>query len=79
MNFSEVVNAGKMGILFTIISIAGTLIVGYLLGKLMSINEKTSYLISTGTAICGGSAIAAIAPIINADENEVAIALGTVY
>ena len=45
----------------------------------MSINQKTSYLISTGTAICGGSAIAAIAPIIDADENEVAIALGTVF
>ncbi len=79
LNFGEVVNAGKTGILFTVVSILGTLIVGYLIGKWMSINQKTSYLISTGTAICGGSAIAAIAPIIDADENEVAIALGTVF
>ena len=75
LNFGEVVNAGKTGVLFTVVSILGTLIVGYLIGKWMSINKKTSYLISTGTAICGGSAIAAIAPIIDADENEVAIAL----
>ena len=79
LNFGEVVNAGKTGVLFTVVSILGTLIVGYLIGKWMSINQKTSYLISTGTAICGGSAIAAIAPIIDADENEVAIALGTVF
>ncbi len=79
LNFGEVVNAGKTGVLFTVVSILGTLIVGYLIGKWMSINQKTSYLISTGTAICGGSAIAAIAPIIAADENEVAIALGTVF
>ncbi len=79
LNFGEVVNAGKTGVLFTVVSILGTLIIGYLIGKWMSINQKTSYLISTGTAICGGSAIAAVAPIIDADENEVAIALGTVF
>jgi uncharacterized integral membrane protein (TIGR00698 family) len=79
LNFGEVVNAGKTGILFTIVSITSTLVAGYLLGKWLSIGPKTSYLISTGTAICGGSAIAAIAPIIEADENEVAIALGTIF
>ncbi len=79
LNFGEVVNAGKTGVLFTIVSILGTLIVGYLIGQWMSINKKTSYLIATGTAICGGSAIAAIAPVIDADENEVAISLGTVF
>lgn len=79
LNFGEVMSAGRTGILFTVVSILGTLIVGYVIGTWMSINRKTSYLISTGTAICGGSAIAAMAPIIDADEHEVAIALGTVF
>lgn len=79
LNFGEVVNAGKTGVLFTLVSITGTLVAGYLLGKWLAIGSKTAYLISTGTAICGGSAIAAIAPIIDADENEVAIALGTIF
>ncbi len=79
LNIGEVVTAGKTGVLFTVVSISGTLVAGYLIGKWMSINRKTSYLISAGTAICGGSAIAAMAPIIEADENEVAIALGTVF
>lgn len=79
LNFGEVIKAGKMGVLVTVVSIAGTLIVGWLIGKCLSINKKISYLISAGTAICGGSAIAAIAPIINAHEDEVAIALGTIF
>jgi len=79
LNFGEVIKAGKTGVLFTVVSIIGTLIVGWLIGKCLSINKKISYLISAGTAICGGSAIAAIAPIINAHEDEVAIALGTIF
>ena len=79
LNFGEVVKAGKTGVLFTVVSIGATLLVGWILGKCLSINKKISYLISTGTAICGGSAIAAIAPIINAHEDEVAIALGTIF
>jgi len=79
LNFGEVIKAGKAGVLFTVVSIAATLIVGWLIGKALSINKKISYLISAGTAICGGSAIAAIAPIINAHEDEVAIALGAIF
>ncbi len=79
MNFTEVVSAGKSGILFTILSITGTLSVGYLLGRLLAVSKKISYLISVGTAICGGSAIAAIAPVVEADEKEVAVSLGTVF
>ena len=79
LNFGEVIKAGKTGVLFTVVSIGATLIVGWLIGRLLSINKKISYLISAGTAICGGSAIAAIAPIINAHEDEVAIALGTIF
>jgi len=79
INFESAVKAGSDGLLFTIISIFGTLLIGYLLGKLFKVDQKTSYLISSGTAICGGSAIAAISPVIDADENQVSLALGTVF
>jgi uncharacterized membrane protein YadS len=62
MNLSAVYEAGKDGILFTIATIFGTLIVGFFLGKFLKVEDKTSNLISSGTAICGGSAIAAVAP-----------------
>ncbi|HEY0658555.1 MAG TPA: putative sulfate exporter family transporter [Pyrinomonadaceae bacterium] len=79
MNLTAVINAGKTGILFTIATIFGTLILGYIIGKLLKINEKTSALISSGTAICGGSAIAAVAPAIDAGSEETSISLGTVF
>jgi uncharacterized integral membrane protein (TIGR00698 family) len=79
MNFGEVVTSGRTGVLFTVVSIFGTLGVGYILGKWLTVNEKTSHLISFGTAICGGSAIAAIAPIINANEEEISVSLGTIF
>lgn len=79
LNFGEVVKAGRMGVAFTVISIGLTIVVGWVLGRLLSVNTKTSYLISTGTAICGGSAIAAIAPIIGAHEDDVAVSLGTIF
>ena len=79
MNLTEVVRAGQTGILFTIATIFGTLALGFLVGKLLKVKDKTSSLISSGTAICGGSAIAAIAPVIDADGEEISIALGTVF
>lgn len=79
MNVNSAFQAGKQGILFTVASIAGTLVFGYLMGKWLSIDKKTSYLVSTGTAICGGSAIAAISPVIKAGEKQISIALGTVF
>lgn len=79
MNLSSVIKAGKDGILFTIATIFGTLLLGYLFGKLLKINDKTSALISSGTAICGGSAIAAVAPAINADSEETSVSLGTIF
>ncbi len=79
MNLAEVYRAGKSGILFTIATIFGTLILGFLVGKLLKVDEKTSHLISSGTAICGGSAIAAVAPVINADSEEISVALGAVF
>lgn len=79
MNVSAALRAGKEGFLFTVVSIFGTLTLGYFLGKILKINRKTSYLISTGTAICGGSAIAAVSPVIKAEEKQISIALGTVF
>jgi len=79
MNLTNVVKAGKDGIIFTVATIFGTLILGYLVGKLLKINEKTSVLISSGTAICGGSAIAAVAPAIDADSEEISVSLCTVF
>ncbi len=79
MNIKAVYEAGKDGILFTIVTIFGTLILGYLVGKLLSVPAKTSALISSGTAICGGSAIAAVAPAIDAESDEISVSLGTVF
>lgn len=79
MNVGSALKAGKQGILFTIISIISTLAAGFLMGKIFKIEKKTSYLISAGTAICGGSAIAAIAPVIKAEEKQISVALGTVF
>src|SRR5690349_1164151 len=67
MNFGNVLEAGKSGILFTIATIFGTLSLGYFIGKWLQIERKTSHLISSGTAICGGSAIAAVGPVLNAN------------
>ncbi len=79
MNIHTAMQAGKEGVLFTVASISGTLIFGYLMGKWLSIEKKTSYLISAGTAICGGSAIAAISPVIKAEEKQISAALGCVF
>ncbi len=79
MNVHSALKAGKEGILFTVVSISGTLVFGYFLGKILKIEKKTSYLISTGTAICGGSAIAAISPVIKAEEKQISVALGAVF
>lgn len=79
MNLTTAVQTGKDGVIFTLVSIISVLVLGYLLGKLFRVEKKTSYLISAGTAICGGSAIAAISPIIKAKENQISIAIGTVF
>lgn len=79
MNINDALKAGKEGLLFTVFSIFGILILGYFLGKYLKINNKISFLISAGTAICGGSAIAAVSPVIKAEEKQISIALGTVF
>lgn len=79
MNVHSAVSAGKEGFLFTIISIVSTLVLGTFLGKWFKNDEKTSHLISCGTAICGGSAIAAIAPVIKSNEKQTSVALGVIF
>ncbi|MBF4515707.1 putative sulfate exporter family transporter [Flavobacterium sp. ANB] len=79
MNATSAISAGKEGFLLTIFSIFSTLIFGTLLGKWLKTDKKTSHLISCGTAICGGSAIAAISPVIKSNENQTSIALGVIF
>lgn len=79
MNINTAFDAGKQGVLFTVASIAGTLTLGYFLGRWLKIEKKTSFLVSGGTAICGGSAIAAISPAIKAEEKQMSVALGCVF
>ncbi len=79
MNLQQVVHAGRSGFLYTAISIALAVMLGLLLGKLLNVGGKASYLITLGTAICGGSAIAAIAPITDANEEEISVSMGTVF
>jgi uncharacterized integral membrane protein (TIGR00698 family) len=79
MNASSALAAGKEGFVLTIFSIFSTLVFGFLLGKWLKNDKKTSHLISCGTAICGGSAIAAISPVIKSNENQTSIALGVIF
>jgi uncharacterized integral membrane protein (TIGR00698 family) len=79
MNLQQVVHAGKSGCLYTAISICSAVVLGLLLGKVFQVGGKASYLITLGTAICGGSAIAAIAPITDANEEEISVSMGTVF
>lgn len=79
MNVTSALKAGKEGILFTVISIFSTLLLGFLGGKFLKLEKKITFLIAAGTAICGGSAIAAISPVIKAEEKQISVALGTIF
>lgn len=79
LNLQQVVHAGKSGFLYTACSIFSAVVLGLLLGKVLKVGGKASYLITLGTAICGGSAIAAIAPITDANEEEISVSMGTVF
>ena len=79
VNFIEVIEVGKNSILLTLVSISATIGLGLLLGRALRLPKNTSTLLSFGTAICGGSAIAAMAPVIKADDDEIAVSLATVF
>ncbi len=79
MNLQQVLRTGRSGFVYTAAGIAFALTVGLLLGRIFAVKQKSSALISVGTAICGGSAIAAVAPILQADQEETAVSLGTIF
>jgi uncharacterized integral membrane protein (TIGR00698 family) len=79
MNLGEVVRVGKSGFLYTAVGISFAMLLGTLLRRLLLVDRVQGFLISAGTAICGGSAIAALAPISNASENQIAVSMGTVF
>lgn len=79
MNLHDVVRAGRSGFVYTLVGISFALGVGMCLGTVLKVKRIPAFLISTGTAICGGSAIAAVAPIAQASDEEMAVSLGTVF
>jgi uncharacterized integral membrane protein (TIGR00698 family) len=79
MTAGSAVNAGKTAFGLTIATITGTLLIGFLMGRLLKSDKKTSWLIAVGTAICGGSAIAAVSPAIKAQEKQITVAVGTIF
>ncbi|MBP6610593.1 MAG: putative sulfate exporter family transporter [Paludibacter sp.] len=79
MNINEAMKAGSDGLLFTVVSVVSVLTLGIILGKWLGLNKINSFLISSGTAICGGSAIAAVGPISKASESEMSVSLATIF
>lgn len=79
MNMHSALQAGREGFLLTVFSIAVVLILGFVLGRMLGMERRTSHLVASGTAICGGSAIAAVAPVVKARPDEISVALGTVF
>jgi uncharacterized integral membrane protein (TIGR00698 family) len=79
MNLEEVLRAGKSGFIYTMVGITFALVSGTLLGRVLSVPKKAAYLISVGTAICGGSAIAAVGPAVDASDEEMSVSIGTVF
>lgn len=79
LQLDEAMKAGREGITLTIMSITTVMVLGYFLGKFLKIERPLSYLISVGTAICGGSAIAAVTPIIKPDTKQISLALAIVF
>ena len=79
INFVEVLEVGRSSLLLTLISITATIALGEVLGRALSIPANTRRLVAFGSAICGGSAIAAMAPVIKAKDDEIAVSLATVF
>lgn len=79
MSVTKALESGGQGMMFTVVSVIGVMAFGVLIGYWMHINRKTSYLISSGTAICGGSAIAAVGPVLRANDKEMAVSLGVIF
>jgi len=79
MNLQQVLKAGRSGFIYTAVGISFAMLVGMTLARLLKVPPTAGFLITAGTAICGGSAIAAVGPVVQADEEEMSVALGTVF
>ncbi|GEL11770.1 conserved hypothetical integral membrane protein [Flavobacterium glycines] len=79
MNVTNALLSGKESFLLTVATLFSTIFLGRFIGKWLKTDLKTSHLISCGTAICGGSAIAAITPVIQSDEKQTSVALGVIF
>lgn len=79
MNLQESLRSGADGMMFTVVSVIGVMVLGVMFGYWLKINRKTAYLISSGTAICGGSAIAAVGPVVKAGSDEMGVSLGVIF
>jgi uncharacterized integral membrane protein (TIGR00698 family) len=79
MNLESVARVGFQGIGYTVISIASVIALGMLLKRLFKVEDEIALLVTIGTAICGGSAIAAVTPVLRAKSHSVSVALGTVF
>lgn len=79
MDLQQVLRAGRSGFVYTLVGIGFALGLGWVLGRMLGVAAKSSYLISVGTAICGGSAIAAVGPVVEANDEEMSVSIGTVF
>ena len=79
MNIHSVLETGEKSFVYTGVGIAAALLAGLALGRLLEVSSRAAFLVSVGTAICGGSAIAAVSPLIGADDEETAVSLSTVF
>lgn len=79
LKLNEALQAGKTGFFLTVVSIFTVMVLGYILGRVFKLEKKLSYLISAGTAICGGSAIAAVSPIIKPGTKEISLGLAIIF
>jgi uncharacterized integral membrane protein (TIGR00698 family) len=79
MNLDRVISAGRSGFVYTLVGIAFALGLGTALGRLLGVSRTIAYLVSVGTAICGGSAIVAVGPVVGASDEEMSVSIGTVF
>lgn len=79
MNFFEIVKVGGQSLIIILSTIATALISGYFISKVIKISSKEGILISVGSSICGGSAIAATAPVVDADDEEIAKSISVIF
>ena len=79
MNFNSAICSGGAGMAMTVVSVVFVMFAGWVIGRMMRVDGKVSYLVSAGTAICGGSAIAAVAPVVKADDSQISVSLGAIF